>query len=69
MIDDNNGIEGLTIGGDFQPQDLVTAADLSEEMKNQGGTTSKVSSAELVDRKDTFQGIVGNVSYVEVPNT
>ena len=43
--------------------------DLSEQMNRLGETTGRVSSAEPVDKKSTFRGIVENVSYVEVPNT
>ena len=62
-------IVGLTIGGDFQRQDLVNETDVLEERNRLGGTTGRVSSAEPVDKKDTFRGIVEIVSYVEVPNT
>ena len=54
VIEDSNKIMGSTIGSDFQRHDLVTETDLSEEMNRQGGTTGRVSSAEPVDRKDTF---------------
>ena len=43
--------------------------DFSEEMNRIGEMTGRVSSAEPVDKKDTFRGIVENFSYVEVPNT
>ena len=69
VIEDSNKIVGSTIGGDFQRQDLVTETDLSEEMNHQGGTTGTVSTAEPVDRKNTFRGIAEIVIYVEVPNT
>ena len=69
VTEDSNKIVGLTIGGDFQRQDLVTETDLSEERNRLGGTTGRISSAEPVDKKDTFRGIVEIVSYVEVPNT
>ena len=69
VIEDSNKIVGWTIGGDCQRQDLVTETDLSEEMNRLGGTTGRVSSAEPVDKKGTFWGIVKIVSYVEVPNT
>ena len=68
-IEDSSEIVDSTIGGDFQRQDLVTQTDLSEEMNHPGGTTGRVSSAELVDKKDTCRGIVAIVSDVEVPNT
>ena len=69
VTEDSNKIVGLTIGGDFQPQDLVTETDLLEERNRLGGTTGRVSSAEPVDKKETFRGIVEIISYVEVPNT
>ena len=69
VTEDSNKIVGLTIGCDFQRQDLVTETDLLEERNRLGGTTGRVSSAEPVDKKDTFREIVENVSYVEVPNT
>ena len=69
VIEDSNKIVDSTIGGDCQRQDLVTETDLSEEMNRLGGTTGRVSSAEPVDKKGTFRGIVEIVSYVEVPNT
>ena len=67
--ENRNKIVGSTIGGDCQRQDRVTETDLSEEMNRLEGTTGRVSSAEPVDKKDTFRGIVEIVSYVEVPNT
>ena len=69
VTEDSNKIVGLTIGGDFQLQDLVTETDLLEERNRLGGTTGRVSSAEPVDKKDTFREIVEIVSYVGVPNT
>ena len=69
VTEDSNKIVGLTIGGDFQRQDLVTETDLLEERNRLGGKTGRVSSAEPVDKKDTFQGNVEIVSYVEVLNT
>ena len=54
---------------DCQRQDLVTETDLSEEMNRLGGTTGRVSSAEPVDKKSTFRGIVEIVSYVDVLST
>ena len=69
VTEDSNKIVGLTIGSDFQRQDLFTETDLLEERNRLGGTTGMVSSAESVDKKDTFRGIVEIVSYVEVPNT
>ena len=69
VIEDNNKIMGSTIGSYFQRQDLVTETDFSEEMNRLGGTTGRVSSAEPVDKKDKFRGIVETVSYVKVPNT
>ena len=69
MIEDSNKIVGSTIGGDFQRQDLVTETYLSEEMNRLEGTTGRVSSAEPVDKKGTFRGIVEIVSYVEVLKT
>ena len=69
VIEDRNKIVGSTIPGDFQRQDLFTETDLSEEMNRLGGTTGRVSSAEPVDKRDTFRGIVEIVSCVEVPNT
>ena len=69
VTEDSNKIVGLTIGGDFQRQDLVTETDHLKEGNRLGGTTGKVSSAEPVDKKDTFRGIVKIVSYMEVPNT
>ena len=58
VIEDINKIVGSTIGGDFHRQDLITETDLSEEMNRLVGTTGKVSSAEPVDKKDTFWGMV-----------
>ena len=69
VTEDSNKIVGLTISGDFQRQDLVTETDLLEERNRLGRTTGRVSSAEPVDKKDNFRGIVEIVSYVEVPNT
>ena len=69
VVEDSNRIVGSTIEGDFQRQDLVTQTDLSEEMNRLGGTTGRVSSAEPVDKKDTFRGTVEIVFYVEVSNT
>ena len=69
VTDNSNKIVGLTIGSDFQREDLVTETDLLEERNRLVGTTGRVSSAEPVDKKDTFRGIVEFVSYVEVPNT
>ena len=69
VTEDSNKIVDLTIGGDFQRQNLVTETDLLEERNRLGGTTGRVSSAEPVDKKDTIRGIVEIVSYVEVPNT
>ena len=69
VIEDSNKIVGSTIGGDFQRQELVTETDLSEEMNCLGGTKGRVSSAEPVEKKDTFRGIAETVPYVEVPNT
>ena len=69
VIENSNKIVGLTIGGDCQRQDLVTETDFLEEMNRLGGTTSRVSSAEPVDKKSTFRGIVEIFSYVDVPNT
>ena len=69
VTEDSNKIVGLTIGGDFRRQDLVNETDLLEERNCLGETTGRVSSAEPVDKKDTFRGIVEIVSYVEVPNT
>ena len=69
VVGDSNKILGSTIGGDFQRQNVVTDTDFSEEMNCLGGTTCRVSSAEPVEMKDTFRGIVEIVSYVEFPNT
>ena len=69
VAEHSNKIVGLTIGGDFQRQFLVNETDLLQERNRLGGTTGRVSSAEPVDKKDTFRGIVETVSYVEVPNT
>ena len=69
VTEDSNKIVGLAISGDFHRQDLVLETDLLEEKNRLGGTTGRISSAELVDKKDTFRGIVEIVSYVEVPNT
>ena len=69
VTEDSNKIVVLTIGGDFQRQDLVTEKDLLEERNRLGRTTDRVSSAEPVDKKDTFREIVEIVSYVEFPNT
>ena len=69
VIEDSNKIVGSTIGGDCQRQELVIETDLSEEMNRLGRTTGRVSSAEPVDKKGTFRGIVEIISYVEVPNT
>ena len=66
VIVDNNKIVGSAIGGAFQPQNLATEADFSEEMNHLGETTGRVSSTELVDKKDIFRGNVETVSYVEV---
>ena len=68
VIENSNKIVGSTIGGDCHSQDLVTETDLSEEMNRLGGTTGRVSSAQLVEKKGTFRGTVKIVSYVEVPN-
>ena len=68
VIEDSNKIVGSMLGGDCQRQDLLTEADLSEEMNRLGGTTGRVSSAEPVDKKGTFREIVEIDSYVEVPN-
>ena len=46
VTEDSNKIVGLTIGGDFQRQDLVTETDLLEERNRLRGTTGRVSSAE-----------------------
>ena len=69
VIENSNMIVGSTIGGDFQRQDPLTEIDLSEEMNRQWGTTRRVSSAEPLDRKVAFWGIVEIVSYVEVFKT
>ena len=65
----NNKITGSALGDNFRRQDLATEIDLSEEMKRLGETTGKVSSAQLVGRKNIFYGIVKLFSFVEVPNT
>ena len=62
VIEDSNKIVGSTIGGDCQRQDLVNETDLSEEMNRLGGTTGRVSSAEPVDKKGSFRGLVEIVS-------
>ena len=66
VIEDSNKIVGSTIGSVFHRQDLVSETDLLEEMNRLGGTTGRVSSAQPVDKKDTFPGIVEIVSYVEI---
>ena len=54
VTEDSNKIVGLMIGGDFQRQDLVTETDLLEERNRLGGTTGRVSSAEPVNKSNTF---------------
>ena len=69
VIEDSNKIVGSTSRGNFQHQDLLTKTDLSEEMNRLERTTGRVSSAEPVEKKDTFGGIVEIVVYMKTPNT
>ena len=69
LMEDNNKISGSAIGGVAQSHGLATATDFLEAMNLLGETTGRVSSAESVDKKDTFRGFVELVSYEEVPNT
>ena len=66
VVGDNNKIVASAIGGVFQPQNIATEADFSEEMNRLGETTGRVSSAEPVDKKDILRGDVEIVSYLEV---
>ena len=54
---------------DKQRENLFSETDLSKETNRLGGTTGKASSAEPVDSKGTFRGILEIVSYLEFPNT
>ena len=69
VTEDNNKIMYSAIDCVFKRQDLATGTNLLDEMIRPGDITNRESSVEPVGKKDTFRGIVNNVSNVEVHNT
>ena len=67
MIEDNNSVAVSGIAGVFQSQVLATETKLSDKMNHLGETIDRGSSAEPVDKWETYRGIFKIVAYVEFP--